>query len=137
MNWKKLKSVDYIVVHGSETKDDKDIGVEEIRRAHRQKGWLDVGFHFIIRRDGMVERGRPHDVPGAHVRGYNHVSLGICLVGQTYTDVQMKELEVLVRDLRKLHPNAIILGKRDLGKVNTQNPGFDVSHWWNNLKGEE
>jgi N-acetylmuramoyl-L-alanine amidase len=137
MNWKKLKSVDYIVVHGSETKDDKDIGVEEIRRAHRQKGWLDVGFHFIIRRDGMVERGRPHDVPGAHVRGYNHVSLGICLVGQTYTDVQMKELEVLVRDLRKLHPNAIILGKRDLGKVNTHNPGFDVSHWWNNLKGEE
>jgi N-acetyl-anhydromuramyl-L-alanine amidase AmpD len=132
MNWKKLKSVDYIVVHGSETKDDKDIGVEEIRRSHRQKGWLDVGFHFIIRRDGEVERGRPHDVPGAHVRGYNHVSLGICLVGQTYTDVQMKELRVLILDLLKLHPEAKVCGRRDMGKANTHNPGFDVGEWFNN-----
>lgn len=140
MNWKKLQSVDYIVIHCSATTEDQDIGVEEIRRWHRQRGWLDVGYHFIIRRDGELERGRPHDVPGAHARGFNHISLGICLVGgvesdaktpeSNFTAFQWKTLESLVHDLKRLHPDAKVLGHRDLPNVNKACPSFDVLEWW-------
>ena len=140
MTWKKLKAVNYIVIHCSATKEDQDIGVEEIRRWHRQRGWLDVGYHFVIKRDGERETGRPHDVPGAHARGFNHVSLGICLVGgvesdgktpeQNFTPQQYKELENLVRDLKAMHPDAEILGHRDLPNVNKACPSFDVREWW-------
>lgn len=143
MKWKKLKAVDYIVIHCSATKEDQDIGLEEIRRWHRQRGWLDVGYHYIIRRDGEVQTGRPHDVPGAHARGFNHISLGICLVGgvesdgktpeMNYTHFQWKELERLVRDLKRLHPDAKVIGHRDLPNVNKACPCFDVGDWWLDL----
>lgn len=146
MNWKKLKSVDYIVIHCSATKEDQDIGVEEIRRWHRQRGWMDVGYHFIIRRDGQVERGRPHDVPGAHARGFNHISLGICLVGGVesdgktpegnFTAYQWKSLEALVHDLKRIHPDGKVLGHRDLPNVNKACPSFDVLEWWGKVGGQ-
>lgn len=147
MNWKKLKSVDYIVIHCSATKEDQDIGVDEIRRWHRQRGWLDVGYHFIIKRDGEVERGRPHDVPGAHARGFNHISLGVCLVGgvesdgktpeSNFTAFQWKELERLVTDLKRLHPDAQVLGHRDLPNVNKACPSFDTVEWWEGVSPQE
>ncbi len=140
MNWKKLKAVDYIVIHCSATKEDHDIGVEEIRRWHRQRGWLDVGYHYVIKRDGALETGRPNDVPGAHARGFNHVSLGICLVGgvesdgktpeANFTAPQWDTLKELVRDQKYLHPEAEVLGHRDLPNVNKACPCFDAREWW-------
>jgi N-acetyl-anhydromuramyl-L-alanine amidase AmpD len=140
MNWKKLKAVEFIVIHCSATKEDQDIGVEEIRRWHRQRGWLDVGYHYVIRRDGTVEAGRPNDAPGAHARGFNHISLGICLVGgvesngktpeANYTHAQWEALEELTRDLLVKHPDAVVKGHRDLPKVNKACPSFDVISWW-------
>ena len=139
MNWKKLKAVNYIVIHGAATKEDQDIGVEEIRRWHRQRGWLDVGYHYVIRRDGTIETGRPNDAPGAHARGFNHISLGICLVGgvdgsnnpeSNYTHAQWESLEALTRDLLVKHPDATVLGHRDLPKVNKACPSFDAVAWW-------
>lgn len=143
MNWKKLKAVDYIVIHCSATKEDQDFDVEDIRRWHRQRGWMDVGYHFVIKRDGEVQRGRPHDVPGAHARGFNEVSLGVCLIGgvesdgktseSNYTAFQWKALETLVNDLKKLHPDATVLGHRDLPNVNKDCPSFDVPDWWTRI----
>lgn len=140
MNWKPLKSVDYLVVHCAATKAGMDIGVEEIRRWHRQRGWLDVGYHKIIRRDGTIEDGRPMTAPGAHARGFNHISLGICLVGglaadgkspeNNFTDVQMDVLRELLSDLLKIYPEARIVGHRDLPKVNKACPSFDVREWY-------
>ena len=140
MNWKKMKSVDFLVVHCSATPETMDIGVEEIRKWHRQKGWLDVGYHKIIRRDGTIEDGRPITAPGAHARGFNQKSIGICLIGgvesdkktpeANYTHAQWDALDALVRDLLVIHPDAKVLGHRDLPYVNKACPSFDVLTWW-------
>lgn len=131
MKWKPLKSVDFLVVHCSQTKDNLDIGVEEIRRTHRQKGWMDIGFHRVIRRDGTVEQGRPMNAPGAHARGYNHVSLGYCLVGtRDFTDAQYASLRAELEDQLTQHPDADVVGYGDLPKVNSAVPNFDVTEWW-------
>jgi len=139
MNWKKLKAVTRIVIHCSATKEDQNFTVEDIRRWHRQRGWLDVGYHYVITRDGTIEDGRPSDAPGAHARGFNHNSIGICLIGgvdgsmkpeANYTHAQWESLEALVRDQLVLHPDATVLGHRDLPKVNKACPSFDVISWW-------
>ena len=140
MNWKQMKVIKYLIVHCSATPETMDIGVEEIRRWHRQRGWLDVGYHKIIRRDGTVEDGRPITAPGAHARGFNHVSIGICLIGgvesdvkkpeANYTHAQWDALEALIRDLLVMHPDAEVLGHRDLPKVNKDCPSFSVREWW-------
>ncbi len=140
MAWKKLKAVDYLVVHCSATKEDMDIGADEIRRWHRQRGWLDIGYHKVIRRDGTIEDGRPDDVPGAHARGFNERSLGFVLVGgvesdgktaeSNFTHAQWEALEGLLREYSERYPEAEILGHRDLPNVNKACPSFDVPEWW-------
>lgn len=146
MSYKKLKAVEYLVVHCSDTPSTLDIGVTEITRWHRQRGWLDVGYHFVIRRNGVVEKGRSTDVPAAHARGYNHISLGICMVGGTddkksveanFTPEQYESLRELLDELRGRHPDAEILGHRDLPRVRKLCPCFDVSDWFNRDLKEE
>ena len=71
----------YIVIHCSQTRPSQDIGAKEIDTWHRQNGWLKIGYGKVIRRNGEVEQGRGDDEVQAHVRGYNHTSFGLCLVG--------------------------------------------------------
>ena len=139
MSWKTIEEVRYIVIHCAATKPAMDVGVEEIRSWHLRRGWFDVGYHWIIRRDGTVEDGRPHDRPGAHARGVNHISLGICLVGgvaengepeNNFTDDQWDALAGLVKGLKVAHPDAEVLGHRDLPNVNKACPSFDVREWY-------
>lgn len=146
-----MKTISLLVVHCSATPAARDIGVAEIRAMHRAKGWRDVGYHYVIRRDGMVERGRPDTVMGAHVAGHNANSLGICLVGGVKPDMtaetnftadQYTALETLLDILTGLHPHARVCGHRDLspdrngnGKVEPGEwikacPTFDVAAWW-------
>ena len=143
MAWKKIKSVDQLIVHCSATRPDQDIGVEEITRWHRMRGWLTIGYHYVIRRDGVLEEGRPTTQPGAHAKGYNHTSLGICLVGGldakgipngTYTEEQFETLSALLKQLKQTFPKAKILGHRDLPDVVKACPCFDVMDWWEEIK---
>ena len=69
------------MVHCAYTTATMDIGAKDIDRWHREKGWLGCGYHKVIRRDGTVEDGRPMNKAGAHVRGINRQSIGICLAG--------------------------------------------------------
>lgn len=134
-----MRRVDFLVVHCAATKADQDIGLKEIRRWHLERGWLDIGYHFVIRRDGTVEYGRPTDRPGAHARGFNHLSLGICLAGglaadaktaeNNFTPAQFASLRSLLLDLRSQFPNSRILGHRDLPNVAKACPSFDVAEW--------
>ena len=64
----------------NETKS-KDIGAKDIDRWHRERGWLKIGYGKVIRRNGEVEQGRGDNAIQAHVKGYNHCSYGLCLVG--------------------------------------------------------
>ena len=107
-------TTDTIIVHCSATPQNMDIGVEEIRRWHtdpkpRGKGWSDIGYHYVIRRSGVVEAGRDWKRMGAHARGHNRTSIGICLVGgndaedrrraeANYTRQQYRSLEKLIAE---------------------------------------
>lgn len=126
-----------IVIHCSATKPAMDIGANEIRRWHKDRGWRDIGYHTVIRRDGTVEGGRPLDTVGAHAKGHNDRSVGICLVGGlddagkpdcNFTAAQWSALEGEVRDLLDSYPGAQVLGHRDLSDKAC--PCFDASAWW-------
>lgn len=94
-----------------------------IRRWHKQRGFRDVGYHYIIRLNGKIEHGRPLDEWGAHAKGYNSNSIGICYIGgtdgtgrpkDTRTEAQRYALRGLIAGLRGLFPLADVKGHRDL-----------------------
>jgi N-acetylmuramoyl-L-alanine amidase len=92
-------------------------------------GWDGIGYHAVIKRNGEIERGRPHYWIGAHVKGYNRGSLGICLIGRDeFTDDQMTALRELLLEWMDLYPLAEIIGHRDLDPHRTC-PNFDVRSW--------
>ena len=76
------KKTDYIFIHCSATKPSMDTDAKEIDRWHRARGFLKIGYHFVIKRDGTKEIGRELMESGAHVKSYNHKSIGICLMFQ-------------------------------------------------------
>lgn len=135
-----MAKITHIVVHYSATYGDQNLTVKDIDRMHRDRGWKMVGYHFVIRRDGMIENGRPENTIGAHVGGQNTGKIGICWLGglnratgpdkgvDNRTAAQTDALIWLIRDLLKRYPDAKVVGHRDL--ANTQCPGFDVPAWW-------
>ncbi|GFM88997.1 N-acetylmuramoyl-L-alanine amidase [Pseudomonas cichorii] len=144
-------STDLIVVHCSATRATADIGVREITQWHIQRGFDTVGYHYVIRRNGELETGRAESTIGAHVRGHNSNSIGVCLAGgvdaknkpeNNFTLAQFATLETLLQQLQGRYPAARILGHRDLspdrngdGKITPDEfikacPSFDVSEWW-------
>lgn len=119
-----------------------DIGVKEIDRWHRARGWDSCGYHYVIRRSGKVETGRPVARQGAHVGrprpGWNRRSIGVCLIGgidkegepaDNYTKKQYTALVRLVRKLREAHDIVTVIGHRDLPGVRKACPCFDVADW--------
>lgn len=108
---------------------------EEVQGEHRRgNGWSDIGYHFVIRRSGRIEPGRQIDVEGAHVRGHNDNSIGVCMVGglnergeesPDFTSEQFDSLVYLVFFLLLACPEAEVLGHRDLNP-DKGCPCFDV-----------
>lgn len=135
-----LGTVKRIVLHYSATYPDQDLDVSDIDAMHRARGFSGVGYHFVIKRDGTVQKGRPESQLGAHVLNHNTGSIGICTIGgldrktgpnvgvDNRTPEQIAAQLKLIRDLLTRHPDAEVLGHRDLGA--TQCPGFDVRAWW-------
>ena len=133
-------STELIVVHCSATKPSMDIGRDEIDAWHRHRGFFEVGYHYIIRRDGVLETGRPEEVAGAHARGFNHNSISISLAGgvteddvkvaeNNFTPEQFVSLNQLVKGLQHKFPEAEVLGHCDLKGVTKECPSFDVRQW--------
>lgn len=129
-----MREIKYIVIHCADTYSDMDIGVKEIDRWHKERGWKGVGYHYVIRRNGIIEVGRTETKTGAHVVGYNSNSLGICYAGgksakgdpeDNRTEAQKISLTNLVNDLKIRYPEAKVVGHHDLfpGKAC---PCFDV-----------
>jgi len=119
------EDVRYIVVHCSATPPSRDIGVHELRVMHTSKPreWSDVGYHIIIRRNGQKEIGRQLNVQAAHVKGKNHESYGVCLIGGVdednkpecnFTEQQFKTLKEELDRLTHIAFNAIVCGHRDM-----------------------
>lgn len=126
-----MRFINKIIVHCSYTRPSQDIGVEDIRHWHvEENGWRDIGYHYVIRRDGSVETGRPITQAGAHTRGQNSSSIGICLVGGM-SDDGMPDANFTVQQYQSLksliefkHPNLAIFGHRDFSSKPC--PCFDV-----------
>ncbi|MDY0164645.1 N-acetylmuramoyl-L-alanine amidase [Desulfobotulus sp.] len=125
-----MKGIRYLVVHCSDTPNDREVTAAEINSWHRKRGWDGIGYHAVIRRDGTVEAGRPPYWVGAHVQSFNGVSLGVCLVGRDhFTEAQMEALEGVLREWQALCPEAVVVGHRDLDSRKTC-PNFDAALWW-------
>lgn len=137
MNWRDVTL--WIAIHCSDTPPSMDIGEAEISRWHKQKGWEDGGYNVVIRRNGMVEVDRPLDAQGAHVRGYNDVSVGVCLIGgrgrdnepeANFTPQQYESLRATVDWLLRVYPLAAVKGHRDFDGVSKKCPCFDAGAWY-------
>ncbi len=112
-----MRKTPLLGIHASATPPSMDIGAKEIDGWHRKKGWNGIGYHYVIRRTGKVETGRPISRQGAHVGkprpGWNRRSIGICMIGgvdkenepaDNYTKAQYAALVRLVRELRTSFP---------------------------------
>lgn len=132
-----MRAINQLFVHCSATKPTQDIGAKEIREWHvKGNGWKDIGYHFVIRRNGVVEDGRPVEQVGAHVAGHNANSIGICLVGgidaagkpeANFTPEQWKTMPRLLRILKAQYPKATIHGHNEFAAKAC--PSFDVQKW--------
>lgn len=118
------KRTDFIVLHVTATRPLTPAGVAEVTAMHKARGFSTIGYHYVIRLDGKIEKGRPENQVGAHVQGYNSVSIGVALEGglsqmtgkpaDTRTPAQVEALIDLLRDLLTRFPKARICGHRDL-----------------------
>jgi N-acetylmuramoyl-L-alanine amidase len=138
IRFKQRAYTDHIVVHCSATEPSSTIDRAVIAQWHRLKGWLDIGYHFVIKTNGDIETGRELNAVGAHVKGHNSTSVGICMVGgvnakgepeNNFTKAQFDSLRNLLMDLKIVYPDATIVGHRDFAGVNKACPSFDVREW--------
>lgn len=114
-----MREINEIIVHCSATKPSMDIGADWIRKIHvQQNKWRDIGYHYVIRRDGAVEHGRPVNQVGAHCQGHNTGTIGICMVGgltetgrpeNNFTPAQFTSVQKLIKDLCVQYPAIIRL----------------------------
>ena len=102
-NLARRTSTKRIVIHHSGTVQDLDLSAAQIHQAHKAKGWAGIGYHFVIRKNGAIERGRPLWSLGAHAQSNNHDTIGIHLSGDfnsaTPTDYQIESLALLIANL--------------------------------------
>lgn len=135
-----MRKIKRVVVHCSASSDSLDIGFREIDEWHRQRGFLSdsgisCGYHWIIRRTGKVEKGRPESETGAHAQGYNHDSIGICWVGEkNIGNAQYKQLLRVLRGVIDLYNIDImnVVGHNELPDVKKACPVIDM----NKLRGD-
>ena len=137
-----LEKINEIILHCSATPAKMDVGVKEIKDWHvRGNGWVDIGYHFVIRRDGTVEEGRPLHAVGAHCSNHNKYTIGICLVGGTasdaktpednFTEQQFQATAELIRGLERRLPGLqSIVGHNRY--ANKACPVFSVTEFKNN-----
>ena len=118
-----MRSINLIVIHCSATRVDRDFTEKDLDLCHRRRGFNGPGYHFYIRKDGKIVTTRPIHRIGAHARGYNSHSIGICYEGgldkqgrcaDTRTSWQKHSMRVLVRALLQDYPGCRVCGHRDL-----------------------
>lgn len=145
---KSKRRINKIIVHCSATPEGRDYTVDQIKKDHKEQGWSDIGYHYVIYRDGSIHEGRNVDIIGAHCEGYNSNSIGICYIGglenkpnveykklkakDTRTEAQKKALIDLLSKLKKYYPEAKIYGHHDFNK-GKDCPSFDAKNEYKNL----
>ena len=122
-----MRDIDKHIIHCSATPNDRQVTVEEIRDWHvNGNGWSDIGYHFVIYRNGDIVAGRPVYKAGAHCLGQNAHSIGTCLIGNDlFTDEQHHALKSLHNTLNNIYSGLAAFGHRDFTNAKTC-PNFEV-----------
>lgn len=128
-----MRNIDKIIIHCSATPENRDVKTETIRKWHLDRGWSDIGYHYIIELDGSLNVGRPIERTGAHTKGHNTGSIGVCYIGgvdqdmkakDTRTKEQKESLHQLLFDLTDNYSKATIHGHNEFS--NKACPSFNV-----------
>ena len=137
-----MREIKKIVLHCSDTREGQEISAATIRGWHvNERGWSDIGYHYVVGINGELEAGRPNRKQGAHASGHNKNSIGVCYVGgkdkdfvhikDTRTSEQKETLVKLLGYLHLMYPEAVLQGHNELsGKAC---PSFDVQEEYKEL----
>lgn len=129
-----MRNINLIIVHCSATPEGRNVAVADIDRWHRERGFDGIGYHYVVYIDGSVHEGRPLNKVGAHCKGHNAHSIGICYIGgvdlngkpkDTRTLAQKDALVNLLMRLKRRFPKAVIRGHRDFAAKAC--PSFDAT----------
>lgn len=133
-----MRNVNKIIIHCSATRDRQSLSPKDLTKMHKQRGFNGCGYHYYVRRDGEICTMRPVDRVGAHCKGHNADSIGICYEGgldvngnpaDTRTDRQRFSLRALVRVLKKDFKIKTVVGHRDLSP-DLNGDGVIEPHEW-------
>ena len=136
-----MRDINKIIIHCSATREGQKFSVDTIRSWHTGKGWSDIGYHYLVHLDGSISYGRDVSKRGAHTKGFNTGSIGICYVGGVETDgktpkdtrtpEQKESLLDLIKILKKLNSNAVVHGHRDFAAKAC--PSYDATTEYANI----
>ena len=136
-----MRPIKLIVIHCSATREDREFTEYDLDICHRRRGFNGTGYHFYIRKNGDIKSTRPLERIGAHTRGFNKESIGICYEGgltasgqpaDTRTLHQKASLVALLRELKRVFPRALIVGHHDLNPMKAC-PCFDAAKEYREL----
>lgn len=114
-----MRTITLIIIHCSAVRPNQTSSAAQIDQWHKKRGWKCIGYHYVIRRDGSIERGRPESMVGAHCLNHNQHSIGICYEGgldangkaaDTRTPEQKASMRALLVELKQSYPRALIMG---------------------------
>ncbi len=135
-----MRKISKIIIHCTATPEGRDVSVDDIRQWHLDRGWSDIGYHYVVDIKGCLKYGRPVERAGAHVRGHNKGSIGITYVGgvdeslspkDTRTENQKGRLRSLILDLMDKHPGASLHGHNEFS--NKACPSFNVGEEYKDI----
>ena len=136
-----MRLVKEIIIHCSATREEQQVSVDTIRDWHLAKGWNDIGYHFYIDLDGTINKGRDIDKIGAHCKGHNRNSIGICYCGgvetdgktpkDTRTQEQKDSLLNVLKTLKAMYPEAVIYSHSEFAAKAC--PSFDATGEYENI----
>ena len=123
-----MRRIDTIIVHCTATKAMRHFNVNDVRRWHIQRGFNDIGYHYLVLVDGTIQTGRPLSIAGAHCQGHNAHSIGVCYVGGLNSQGAPADTRTPAKNQ---FPNATIHGHRDFAAKAC--PCFDATAEYENL----
>ena len=138
---KSKRIINEIIIHCSATKEGQDYTVADIKKWHLERGFSDIGYHYIIYRDGSIHTGRDINISGAHCTNHNAHSIGVCYIGgvdkynkpkDTRTEQQKASLVKLLKQLKALYPKAGIYPHYKF--ANKACPSFNAEKEYANIK---
>lgn len=141
-----MRKINKIIVHCSATREGREYSAETIKRWHLKRGFRDIGYHYLVHLDGSISYGRDIKIQGAHTKGENKNSIGVCYIGgvesergengkwiakDTRTPQQKESLIYLLKTLKNLHKDATIHGHNEFAAKSC--PCFDAFNEYKNI----